>query len=302
MDEITSEHIEAWQDKKAKSGLAYNTIKRNYSALKTIIRQAITDKVIKSTQLDGFKLRDPSFKEQKAIKERADQLAKKRRLLTNGEIASLHNGLDLFAELIRKQRRNSRAHGKPYLADLDNVSLPHWFIPFCHFALHTGLRTGDLYSLTWQELNLNFAKLKKVTGKSTRSIRKGGVGTLVEMKLNQRIHSIMKQWWKQNKKPQTGLVFVSPITGGEFDMGSHNKPWKKVKELAGLPPELNFYSLRHHFISSLVSQGIPMLAVAKLAGHRSTEMIERHYGHLCEVQAAKAIDILGDKIDQAINN
>ncbi|MCK5852234.1 tyrosine-type recombinase/integrase, partial [bacterium] len=181
-----------------------------------------------------------------------------------------------------------------------NIPYPHWFIPFCHLGLHTGLRPGDLYTLTWQELNVTFAKLKKVTGKSARSVRKGKGGTLVEMKLNQRIQSIMKAWWEFNDSPQTGLVFRSPITGAQLTLTAHQRPWKTVKKMGGLPEELNFYALRHHFISSLVTQNMPLLAVASLAGHKSIAMIELHYGHLCKDQAAEAVDIIAGEIEKAL--
>lgn len=300
MDEITGEHVAQWQEQQTKRHLAHSTIKRTYVALKAILRQAVADNLIDADPLQGFRLDDPSFIEQQAIKKRGEILSKKRRMLTSEEVIALHRGLDGFAESIRQQRRNSRSHGKSHLADLDLVLHPHWFIPFCHLGLHTGLRPGDIYSLTWQELNINFAKLKKITGKSARSIRKGKGGTLVEMRLNPRIHSIMKEWWQQNGTPETGLVFPSPVTGGQLVKTAHYKPWTAVKEFGGIPKDLNFYALRHHFISSLVTQGMPLLAVAALAGHKSTAMIELHYGHLCEKQGAQAVDVLAQEIEKIL--
>ena len=298
MDEITNHHIEEWQLAQQKKGRAHSSIQRVYTALKAMLRQAVQHKVIAADPLQGFSLSDPTFSEQKAIKQRNEDMSEKRRLLTDAEIIALHHGLDTFAETIRQQRRNSRAHGKPHLDDLDAVAFAHWFEPFCYLALHTGLRPGDLYSLTWQELNINFAMLKKITGKSARSIRKGKGGTLVEMKLNSTIHGVMKSWWEQVGKPATGLVFASPVTGAEMAVTAHHKPWKAVKNHGKLPDNLNFYALRHHFISTLVAQGMPLLAVAALAGHRTTLMIEKHYGHLCERQAAAAVDILARNIEQ----
>ena len=300
MDEITKRHIDQWQTTQEKKGRAHNTIKRVYTSLKALLRQAVADKVISSDPLKGCQLINPTFTEQAAIKKRGEELDQKRRMLTDAETVALHHGLDKFGEEIRQQRRNSRAHGKPNLPDLDAVAYPHWFIPFCLLALHTGLRPGDLYTLTWQELNINFAKLKKTTGKSAQSVRRGKGGTLVEMKLNNRIHAIMKDWWEQHGKPATGLVFPSTVTGGQFALTAHHKPWASVKKISGLPENLNFYALRHNFISALVAQGLPLLAVAKLAGHKSTAMIEQHYGHLCEKQAAEAVDIMADQIRRAV--
>jgi integrase len=73
-----------------------------------------------------------------------------------------------------------------------------------------------------------------------------------------------------------------------MDKNAHDKPWRRVKKVSGLPADLTLYALRHHFISSLVARGVPLFAVARLAGHKSVAMIENHYGHLCP-DAAKDI-------------
>lgn len=292
MDEITRQDIRDWQSQC--KGMAYTTIKRAYTDLKALLRRAVKDEVIAADPLDGYKLDPPSKKEQARIA--ADPGRDKRRMLTPSEITQLHNGLEAFAEEKRTERRSSRRHGKPHLPDLDAVAYPHWFIPFAHLAFHTGLRTGDLFTITWTELNIPFAQLRKATSKSlTIAMRKGSKPAVVEMKLNVRILEIMRAWWMQQGKPDSGLVFPSPKTGGELDRKAHNKPWKRVKALAGLPDNLNFYALRHHFISTLVAQGVPMLTVARLAGHKGVAMVEQHYGHMCPVQAGEAVDVLANQ-------
>ena len=300
MDEITHRHIEQWQEAEQKRGIAHSTVQRVLTSLKALLRQAVQHKVIAADPLQGFSPSDPSFEEQKRIRQRRDALEEKRCMLTDAEIQALHHGLDAFTEDIRQQRRNSRKHGKPHLPCFDTITFPHWFVPFCLLALHTGLRPGDLYTLTWRELNINFAVLKKITSKSARSVRKGKGGTLVEIRLNDTIRATMADWWKQHGKPSDGLVFPSPVNSRQLALTAHHRPWNTVKELGGLPESLNFYALRHHFISALVAQGLPLLAVAALAGHRTTLMIEKHYGHLCDHQAAQAVDVLAGNISRAV--
>ena len=301
MDEIGHHHIEQWQQELEKKGRAHSTVQRVYTSLKALLRQAVAHKIITHDPLSGFTLEDPSYTEQKAAQHRNAELQTKRRLLTDDEVLALHRGLDALAETVRQRRRNSREHGKAHLPDLDSVAYPHWFQPFCLVALHTGLRPGDIYTLTWQELNINFGVLNKVTGKSARSIRKGKGGTVVEMRLNKRIHAILKDWHEQNGKPDAGLVFPSPITGKQLALTAHHRPWETVKELGELPKELDFYCLRHHFVSALVKQGLPLLAVAKLTGHKSTDMIQKHYGHHCPEQAALAVDVLAQNLDNVLS-
>lgn len=294
MDEITHADMERWQAEAEAKGLAHNTIKRIYSGLKTLLRQAVKHRVIEADPLAGFELSPPTIKEQERIRQ-AEEEAKQadRRMLSDDEIDGLHYGLDAYADELKRQRRNSRAHGKPDLPDLDAVAYPHWFIPMAHLGFHTGLRPGDLLSVTWTELNVRFARLVKIPSKTShKAARKGVVPAEIDMPLNQTIVAIMRLWWEQQGKPKTGLVFPSPVTGGQLDKKAYLKPWTRVKKLGRLPADLDFYALRHNFISALVAQGLPMLTIAKLAGHKSTAMIEQHYGHLCPQQASEAVDVL----------
>ena len=49
------------------------------------------------------------------------------------------------------------------------------------------------------------------------------------------------------------------------------------------------YSLRHAAISELLVSGMDMHTVAKIAG-TSTDMIDKHYGHLCIERTRKQLD------------
>jgi integrase len=275
---LTRADIQTWQAKREKEGRAHSTLKRAYGALRTMLRQAIVDGIITDNPIEHVSLERP-LDDERSIELREKREAT-RRLLTKDELAALYSGLDTFAEEIRQGRRNSRKHGKPHLADLDSVAFPHWFIPFAKLSLYTGLRPGDLFSLTWNnELNPTFGRLTKTPEKTKHH----GVdkAARVEMDLPPDAQAIVKAWWEQNGKPDSGLVFPSPVTGRRMDKNAHDKPWSSVKKLGVLPADLTLYALRHHFISSLVSAGVPMFAVAKLAGHKSVAMIENHYGHLC---------------------
>lgn len=173
MATITRRYIlNTWQPNESK-GRAHDTMKRAFGSLKTLLAHAVQDEVLGSSPLVGIKLKPPAHTEQEKQEKTKDEDKKNRRPLTDQEISGLLAGLDAYAEEIRKGRRNSRKHGKPLLTDLDAFTYPHWFIPFTHLALHTGLRTGDLRSLTWEELNIQFSRLIKTTEKSKVAQRHG---------------------------------------------------------------------------------------------------------------------------------
>lgn len=294
MSTLDKADIDEWQREVEGQGRTFTTVKRTYGALKTLLRHAVQNGVLDADPLARHKLLEPKLKDQEAAKN--DPKKSERRLLTHDEIAAIHKGLDLFAEEIRQQRRNSRKHGKPHLPDLDKVTHPHWFIPFCLLALHTGLRPGDLYTLKWDQLNLTFGRLTKVAEKTAHAARRQRKPTVVDLKLNDTIKAVMADWHKDTGKPSSGLVFPSPVTGLVMDGKAHRKPWNRVKELGELPETLNFYSLRHHFISALLVAGVSVFMVAKLVGHKGPEMIIEHYGHHCPDQAAEALDIVARSV------
>ena len=294
MGTLTQADVRAWQNHREAEGRAFPTIQRAYGALRTMLKRATDeDEILTDDPLGKVKLRKPQNTE------RSEELRQRReatrRLLTDDELAGLTTGLDAFAEECRQQRRNSRAHGKPHLPDLDAVAYPHWFIPFAYAALYTGLRPGDLYTLTWTELNPNFGRLVKVPNKTKHNSNPARV----QMDIPPQLLEIVRAWWEQQGKPTDGLVFPSPITGRQMDKKAHDKAWRRVKRLGGLPDDLVFYALRHHFISTLVAAGVPMLTVANLAGHKSASMIERHYGHLCPVAARDIMAQYGQAIEKA---
>ena len=198
----------------------------------------------------------------------------------------------MYAKDLIRKNINSRKHGKSYLADYTKLNYPHWFIPYCHLAMHTGLRPGDLYSLTWEELNLQYGRLIKECEKSHNARRRNRQPAIVDMKLNSTIKNVLEKWHEDLGKPDKGLVFPSPVTGTQLDKQAHRKPWNHVKEFGEFDMQLDFYALRHHFISAQLANGVPIFTVAKLAGHKSIDMIAQHYGHQCPDRAIEAIDII----------
>jgi len=90
-----------------------------------------------------------------------------------------------------------------------------------------------------------------------------------------------------------------------MDKYAHRRAWARVKELAGLPNDLAFYALRHHFASAMVAAGEPLLTVARLLGQKSTVMLERHYGHLAPSSADHAMNALARSVErkaEAVSN
>lgn len=52
---------------------------------------------------------------------------------------------------------------------------------------------------------------------------------------------------------------------------------------------LTFHELRHSYASDLVNRGVPLIVVARQLGHSDTQMVEKHYGHLCKTAEQRMI-------------
>lgn len=76
--------------------------------------------------------------------------------------------------------------------------------------------------------------------------------------------------------------------GKAWDKDSWKLPITAAVKAAGLPATATAYTLRHCAITDLVRAGLPLLTIAQISG-TSAEMIERHYGHLANDAAVKAL-------------
>jgi hypothetical protein len=65
-------------------------------------------------------------------------------------------------------------------------------------------------------------------------------------------------------------------------------PLQKALEAAELE-SMTFHELRHSYASDLVNRGVPLVVVAHQLGHADTQMVEKHYGHLCKTAEQRMI-------------
>jgi integrase len=95
-------------------------------------------------------------------------------------------------------------------------------------------------------------------------------------------------------------------------VGAHfvgiQKPWQRVRALAGLP-DLRLHDLRHAFASVAVASGDSLFIVGKILGHRQASTTER-YAHLApdpaktvaDRTAARLADLLRPKAPSEADN
>jgi len=264
--------------KNFESGYSAESIRGYYSALKTLMAHAVRNAAIDSSPFDRMEKLD-FHREEKA----AQQV--KRNYLTIEQQRAFLASIDNYQEKLRSERRSSRAHGKSYLPDLDNIDMASHHKPMLLILYYMGMRSGDVIGLEWEHIiDTPFTcSISKVLEKNRRKIK-----TPSTIPMPVQVRDILRVWRKQLNNPDSGLVFMSPVTGRRLSKGCLNNCWDWIKNDAGIPEQYVLYTLRHNFISWLIMNGIHLKVIANLAGHTTTSMIEHHYGHLSDGHTNKA--------------
>jgi integrase len=138
------------------------------------------------------------------------------------------------------------------------------------------LRAGALAALTVKDFD---PKTRTLTVGRDKS---GGARQIV---IPPTIAAIVEPHCKD--KSPTSPIFARR-GGGVWNKDSWKGPIKEAVLAAKLPLGVCAYTLRHSVITELIRKGVPALTVAQLSG-TSIAMIERHYGHLVQGDAEKAL-------------
>lgn len=157
------------------------------------------------------------------------------------------------------------------------------------FWAFTGLRTSELVGLSWGDLDLGawtaHVHRAVVEGAEKTTKTKAGIRTLPLLPAARQ--AVEDQ--RQRTQLAAGRVFLNPRTGKEWTDQSLLRLWQRTCK-AGKARYRNPYQMRHTFASQLLSQGENPAYIAKLLGHKTTEMVTRHYGRWVEQGVALGFD------------
>lgn len=149
------------------------------------------------------------------------------------------------------------------------------------FWAFTGVRTSELIGINWPDFEGELAALQVqravVEGKEKVTKTKAGTRRMPLLPAARQAASA--------QRALTGLkggrVFLNPRTGEDWTDQALLRVWQRANKLARTRYR-NPYQLRHTFASQLLSQGQNPAYIAKLLGHKTTEMVMRHYGRWVE--------------------
>ena len=156
-----------------------------------------------------------------------------------------------FRTLTKEEEKKFLANATPYIQDI------------AIFGLNTGLRIGEILSLTWESVDIE-NNLLSIFAHKTNKIR--------TVPINTESRRVLEYWALGRKNP---FVFYNHETGGPFvDLKAGFGLACRKAGIEGV----TWHTLRHTFASRLVARGVDIVTVQQLLGH-STVTVTMRYTH-----------------------
>lgn len=154
---------------------------------------------------------------------------------------------------------------------------------------YTGGRIGEVFRLTWDDVNFEKRELTLRTRK-----RRGGVLEEDKCAMSDRLCQVLARKWKQRDKEQP-WVFVNPATGNQYSYSSKRNLMKDLCAKAKVKA-FGFHAIRHHVASILEDSGKATIGqIQKFLRHkRMTTTIG--YLHTLDRDLVEVAELLDGKL------
>jgi site-specific recombinase XerD len=270
LDKITGLDLERWRASEVERGLSNQTINRDISSIKASFNCAVDWGILPVNPLAKIK------------KARVNDRLKVR-YLSDAEEYRLREAIEAREER-RRAERDSANHcrserGYVLLPSLRDVAFTDHVKPLILLSINTGCRRGELFDLTWENIDLD-RRILTVTGATAKSRRTRHIP------LNREASSVLLNWRAQSEE-QSGLVFINE-QGKRFDRA--NSSWRRLLKDAQITG-FRWHDMRHHFASRLAMGGVDLSTIRELLGHSDYSMTLR-YAHLAPKFKLKAVEVL----------
>jgi integrase len=159
-----------------------------------------------------------------------------------------------------------------------------YYAPFLKFLFLTAVRPGEATALQWKHIDFqnNVIEISQASSRNLaksptttkRIIKDTKTGDIRYLPMNKTLRGVLEAHRPLNYS-KDDLVFKGARGGSVLDYRAFREVWEKV--LAGLGLEYrNPYQTRHSALSQIAMEH-GLIAASKIAGHKSTEMVSRHY-------------------------
>jgi integrase len=177
------------------------------------------------------------------------------------------------------------------------IEYPQYY-ELLYTAIYSGLRQGELFALTWDDVDLekktiavNKSYSKKELGetKTESSIR--------DIRTCPSLLKLLKEWKLKSKPNDKNLVFANEV-GNYLDARNVLQRFLYPCLAKAKVKKVKWHELRHTHISLLLSQNVTPQVIQKQAGHSTIATTMDVYGHIMPSVYNSSID----ELDNAFQN
>ena len=149
-------------------------------------------------------------------------------------------------------------------------------------ALSTGARRGELFSLTWGDIDVKRGIAKLSTTKN---------GNPRYLPIIEPVMQIIRAL--PRPIDSTVCLFPSEDDPHKSRYAGFRRQWFKVLEAADIQ-DFRFHDLRHSAASYLTQAGTPLVTVAEILGHKTMQMVQRYSNVYIEHKARVVGEVFKD--------
>lgn len=156
-----------------------------------------------------------------------------------------------------------------------------YLFPIVAIAIATGMRKGEILSLTWDNIDVErgIAYIFETKNSEPRGVPLADLALSLLIKL------------RHHRSNVSNYIFPSPNGDWPIDIRS---AWEVARIRAGLKG-FRFHDLRHTTGSYLAMNGASLPEIAAVLGHKTYEMVKR-YAHLSDQHTAGVVERMNEKI------
>jgi integrase len=133
-------------------------------------------------------------------------------------------------------------------------------------GVETGMRTGEMTNLRWEDVDFLHDSLRVVKSKSMAGIRAVPLSAFAKAGLLQ---------WRSLVGPEFSDWVFPAFSNRRHKLQGGRKAWASTLRKAGIP-FFPIYYLRHAFASRATAAGVSPITIAALLGHATTQVVPRY--------------------------
>ncbi|WP_457600605.1 tyrosine-type recombinase/integrase [Hydrogenivirga sp.] len=161
---------------------------------------------------------------------------------------------------------------------------PEWLKPAVIFALNTGLRAGEIFTLRWDQVDFKNRKIY-IEPMNTKTKK------IYKIPMNKTVYELLMELREEQKEKEISHGYVFTNSKGEpysAEWSGYRKAFRTACKKAGIK-NFRFHDLRHTFASWVAMKSKDIYAVQKLLHHSDLSMTKR-YAHLTDEYLQEVVD------------